>query len=93
MEKGNKLFTFVLRIYTSEFNDYKIFTLTHSFYSGFIFTVLKTEALGTSLLAHLLLVPKILGSNPRILGQKEEIGYVFKLKRAHWAETDTTNIE
>ena len=78
----------------SEFIDYKILTLTHLFYSGCIFTVLRAEALGSSLLARLLSVPKVLGSNPGISGRKEEIlGYVFVLKRAHRAETDFTNIE
>ena len=77
-----------------EFIDYKILTLTHLFYSGCIFTVLRAEALGSSLLARLLSVPKVLGSNPGISGWKEEIlGYVFVLKRAHRAETDFTNIE
>ena len=71
-----------------------MFTLTHLFYFGFVFTILRTEALGSSLLARFLSVPKILGLNPGILGWKEEIlVYVFVLKRAHQAETDFTNIE
>ena len=47
---------------------YKIFTLTHQFYSGCFFT-----AIGSSLLARWLSIPKILGSNPGILGRKEDI--------------------
>ena len=73
---------------------YKIFTVVQSFCSGCIFTLLRPEALRSSLLARSLSVPKILGSNPGISGWKEEIlGYVFILKRAHRAETDFTNIE
>ena len=64
------------------------------FYSGWIFILLRPEELSSSLLARLLSTPKILGSNPGISGQKEEIlGSVFILKRAHRAETDFTNIE
>ena len=64
------------------------------FYSGCIFTVLRAEALGSSLLARLLSVLKVLGSNLGISGwNKEILGYVFILKRAHQAETDFTNIE
>ena len=77
-----------------EFTDYKIFTLTHSFNSGCILTVLRTEALGTLLLTRWLSIPKILGLNPGISGRKEEIlGSVFILKRAHRVETEFTNIE
>ena len=77
-----------------EFNDYEIFILTHQLYNGFIFTVLRTEALGSSMLVHWLSIPKILGSNLGILGRKEEIlGSVFILKRAHRAETEFTNKE
>ena len=43
-------------------------TLTHSFYCGCIFTALRTEALCSSLLACFLSFPKILRSNPGILG-------------------------
>ena len=64
------------------------------FYFVWFFIVLKPEELSSSLLACLLSVPKVLGSNPGISGRKEEIlGYVFVLKRAHRAETDFTNIE
>ena len=80
------------RLRILEFNNYKILTLTHLFYSGCIFTVFRTEALGSSLLVCLLPALKILGSNYGILGLNEEIlGHVFELKRA--AETEYTNIE
>ena len=83
-----------LTVNGSESIYYKIFTSVLSFYSGCIFTVLRPEALGSSLLARSLSVPKILGSNPGSSGWEEEIlGYVFGLKRAHRAETDFTNIE
>ena len=57
-------------------------------------SVLIAEALGSSLLAYWLSIPKIIESNPGFSGRKEEIfGNVFILKRAHQAETDFTNIE
>ena len=78
----------------SAFNDYKIFTLTDSFYFGCIFTALIAEALSSSLLACWLSIPKILGSNPGFSGLKEEILVnISVLKRAHRAVTDFTNIE
>ena len=64
------------------------------FYSGCVFIVTRTEVLGSSLLVRLLSTPKVPGSNPGISGWKEEIlQSVFKLKRAHRAETGITNNE
>ena len=64
------------------------------FYSGYIFTLLRAGALGSVLLARLLSLPKVLGSNLGISDRKEEIlGYIFILKRAHGVETDFTKIE
>ena len=64
------------------------------FYPGWIFILIRSEELRSSLLVRWLSIPKILGSNPGISGRKEEIlGSVFILKRAHRAETDFTNIE
>ena len=61
---------------------------------GWIFILIRSEELSSSLLVRWLSIPKILGSNPGISGRKEEIlGSVFILKRAHRAETDFTNIE
>ena len=55
-----------------------------------IFTVLRTEVLGSTLAFN----QKILGSNPGISGWKEEIlGNVFILRRTHRADTDFPNIE
>ena len=63
-------------------------------YSGCVFIVTATEELGSSLLVRLLSTPKVPGSNPGISGWKEEIFQsVFKLKRAHRAETGITNNE
>ena len=85
---------FLLLRASSEYIFYKIFTLAHFSYSGCIFWVLRTEELGSSLLARLLSNPKIPGSNPGISGWKEEIlGFVFRLKRAHRAKTGFTNNE
>ena len=53
-----------LRVYSSEYNYYKIFTLAQFSYSGCIFRILRTEELGSSLLARLLSNLKIQGSNP-----------------------------
>ena len=64
------------------------------FYSGCVFIVTWTESLCSSLLVRLLSIPKVPGSNPGISSWKEEIlQSVFKLKRAHRAETGFTNIE